>query len=89
MSRPLDRGKIRSMDRDMMVRELKDRVAGGRYDVNCDAVAAAFIARQVRCSNPTADCSPWDVESLIPAGPRITRPTGTNGNPDGPQAHNS
>jgi hypothetical protein len=66
------------MERQMIVRELKERVALGRYDVDCDAVAAAFLARQRRCENPLTVCSPVELERVIPAGPRITRPTGSS-----------
>ena len=76
----------------MMVRELKERVARGRYDVDCDAVAAAFLARQSRWPNPLSVCSPVELDSLIPAGPRITRPTGSRpgmSDPAGPDAQSS
>ena len=48
-----------SMDRQMLVKELKERVARHAYDVDCRAVAEAFLARHARCSNPLSDTSPW------------------------------
>ncbi len=71
------------MQRQMMVKELKERVARGRYAVDCDAVATAFLARQTRCSNPLTAASPDELDHLIPAGPRITRPTGSSRGCDG------
>ena len=73
----------------MLVKELKARVARSEYDVDCRAVAEALLARQARCSNPFSLLSPWPALSEIPAGPRITRPTGANGSPGGPQASSS
>jgi hypothetical protein len=77
------------MKQQMIVRDLKERVADGRYDVDCDAVAAAFLARQTRCVNALTASSPDELDSLKPAGPRITRPTGVSASPGGPEAHSS
>ena len=75
----------------MVVKELKDRIAREEYAVDCRAVAEALLARHARCSNPLSGTSPWASLNTMPAGPRITRPTGTNGIPGsaGPQASSS
>ena len=78
-----------SMDRQMLVRELKDRVARDQYEIDCRAVAEALISRQARCSNPLSSTWPRASLSVIPAGPRITRPTGVNGRLAGPDASSS
>ena len=77
------------MDRQMLVKELKDRVARREYDVDCRAVAEALLARHAPCSNPRSATSPWASLSAIPAGPRITRPTDANGRSLGPDASSS
>jgi hypothetical protein len=77
------------MERVMLVHELKERVARSAYVVDCGAVADALLARQARCSNPLSVTSPWDDLSEMPAGPRITRPTGSSGRSAGPDAKSS
>ncbi len=74
----------------MLVSELKRKVARHEYDVDCRAVAEAFIVRHARCSQPFNVASPWASLSAMPAGPRITRPIGrAPGSPGGPQASSS
>ena len=72
-------GNRTSMDRGMLVKELKARVAREEYDVDCRAVAEALLMRHARCSNPLSPTSPFGPLNVSAAGPRFTRPTG---NPD-------
>ncbi len=77
------------MERQMLVEELKDRVARHEYVVDCRAVAEAMLARQARCSYPLSLTSPRASLNTTPDGPRITRPIGTNGSSSPPAASNS
>ena len=60
--------------RSMIMNELKQRVERREYQVDCDAVAEAFIARQTRCWYPASDRSPVRSRSTSPSGPSTTRP---------------
>ena len=80
------RGTSTPMERRMLVKELKARVAREEYDVDCRAVAEAILLRHARCSQPLSLAPPLNV---IPAGPRFTRPTGRPDSPAPPDASSS
>ena len=88
----LDAGNCRTMpsSRRMKMNEIKQRIQRREYDVDCGAVAEAFLARQKRCWYPATDRSPVRSRSTRPGGPSTTRPNGrSDGNPSGPHAHSS
>ena len=76
--------------RRMIVNELKMRVQRRDYQVDCGAVAEAFLARQTRCWYPATDRAPLRSRSSSPAGPSTTRPKNPfKGMPAGPHTHSS
>lgn len=87
----LDTGNPGTMSsRSMIVNELKQRVERREYQVDCRAVAEAFIANQKRCWYPATERLPVRSRSLRPAGPSTTRPNGSSdGRLSGPHAHSS
>ncbi len=86
-----DAGNSQTMSsRSMIVNELKQRVERREYQVDCGAVAEAFIARQTRCWYPATDRSPVRSRSASPGGPSTTRPMRvTDLRVSGPQAQSS
>ena len=87
----LGTGTPRTMQsRNMMVQDLKTRVARAEYHVDCRAVAEAFLARHSRCWKPASLRSPRPSVSTSSEGPRTIRPTrDSDGSSAGPQASSS
>ena len=87
----MDAGNPGTMpSREMIVNELKTKVRHRAYEIDCNAVAEAFLARQTRCWYPASLRGPDASASTSPAGPSTTRPnTDSPGRPAGPQAHSS
>ena len=71
-----DLGTPRTMQsRSMVVQDLKMRVARAEYEVDCRAVAEAFLARHSRCWNPAIRRVPRPSASTRSGVPPVTRPT--------------
>ena len=87
----LDTGKSLTMpSRRMIMNDLKQQVQRSAYQVDCGAVAEAFIARHRRCWYPATDRTPDRSRSTSPGSPSTTRPNGrSEGMPAGPQAQSS
>lgn len=87
----LDLGNSLTMpSRSMIMNDLKQQVQRSAYQVDCGAVAEAFIARQRRCWYPATDRMPEPSRSTSAGSPSTTRPNGRSaGMPAGPHAQSS
>ena len=91
MSRAERRGTHPMMSaRRMKVNELKQQVQHRQYEVDCGAVAEAFLARHTPCWYPAIDTGPVRSRSTRPGGPGTTRPNArSDGRSGGPHAQSS
>ena len=89
MHRRASAGNRASMERGMLVNELKARVAREEYEVDCRAVAEALLVRHARCSHPFSVTTPSGPVKVTPAGPRFTRPTANPDSSSPPDASSS
>ena len=87
----LDPGTPRTMQsRSMVVQDLKMRVARAEYEVDCRAVAEAFIARHSRCWKPAIRRVPRPPASTSSGAPPLIRPTtDVEGEGSGPHTSSS
>jgi len=91
MSHAAGRGTRSMMSaRRMNVNELRQKVQHRQYEIDCGAVAEAFLARHTECWYPAIDRGPVRSRSTRPGGPATTRPNArSDGRSAGPHAQSS